>query len=279
VKREAYILPGRFGDIIQMLPALKAKAMQAGERVVVVTSEDYAGVFDGVSYVQAGTVKGQWHKIVPEAKRLCKAEGYTPVVVQWWADAPYFWDTGPKRAYGRMESDPYQARNYGESMHRAMGFGAILPGPVVFDKRDLGRELRLAMRVIQRAAAEKPVLLVALTGGVSSLFPAFPEVATALVPFAKDFRMVNVSMFSAERIYDLLGLYDIAAGLLTSDSSSLHLAGASKVPFVAYTHEGWSGSVPRGNCVLEIKYGDAMKRMDELKAVLSKWAETKTLAA
>jgi ADP-heptose:LPS heptosyltransferase len=68
--------------------------------------------------------------------------------------------------------------------------------------------------------------------------------------------IVNLAAIKAERLYDLLGLYDHAVGLVTSDTATLHLAAASKVPYIALLNNGGAGSIPKGNCILSIRYSN-----------------------
>jgi hypothetical protein len=115
----------------------------------------------------------------------------------------------------------------------------------------------------------KPLLLVNFSGH-SSPFAWVPEVMRAVNQFQQQFNIVDIGRLKAQRIYDLLGLFDAAAGLITIDTATLHLAAGSAVPYIAYTRADWSSSVPKGNCVLEIKYRDeeVKGRMGEVVRVL-----------
>lgn len=83
------------------------------------------------------------------------------------------------------------------------------------------------------------------------------------------FEVIDLSKIHADYIFDLLGLYDFSSGMITSDTSTLHLAAASKMPYIALINDGGAGSVPRGNCVLSVRYSELIKRKDEiLKAIM-----------
>jgi ADP-heptose:LPS heptosyltransferase len=82
---------------------------------------------------------------------------------------------------------------------------------------------------------------------------------------------VDIGHVSAHRIFDLLGLYDRAAGLITADTATAHLAVGSKVPAIWFTIPDWRGSVPRGNCVWHCTYAEILGKIEEIMAVVESW--------
>ena len=266
-----YIILGRYGDIIQCLPMFKAMV-----HPVVITSEEYGDIFEGVSYVEHIKILEDWQTGVAAAKAKARQYGLTPVVVQFWGDEPYYWD----RKYSEVHSAKMaKYPDYGTSMWNLCGFEReqMLSLPLVFDRRDKEREAQLVeqVRVIGKYLTVRksiPLLLVNFTGK-SSPFAAMPEVHREIMKFAHKFNIVDIGALKCHRIYDLLGLYDVAAGLITIDTATLHLAPASHVPYMAFTQDGWSGSVPKGNCVKEIKYSQAIVRLGEIGPVLEGWAK------
>lgn len=280
MREDCYIIGGRYGDIIQMLPALKHRSTMYTKPVEVITSLQYADVFTGVSYVRPMTVAGEWHRIVPAAKQTALRTKRNPMVLQWWADEPYLWNTGERTRKAGQHNDPFQASSYGESMYRAMGIGTAFLDKPVFDQRDTARELALQYKVFgpgkRLLTAKKPVLLINLEGKSSPL-PAVPEIMEqALRPMRERFEIIDLSPVRASVIFDLLGLLDVAPALITADTATLHLAAASNIHYVAYTLDGWCGSMPRGNCKLQIFYSQAMQRMPELQKLLLEWADKLT---
>ena len=84
-------------------------------------------------------------------------------------------------------------------------------------------------------------------------------------------KFVDLDNVKAERIYDLVGLMDAAVGMVTVDTSTLHLAAASCRPYVALTVGGWNTSVPKGNCALRMDYGEVLGRVEEIGSMVESW--------
>lgn len=278
-----FIILGRYGDIIQLLPAFQAVAERTGMKPIVISSTEYHQVFEGVSYVDCKPVHWSWWEGVPHARRLAQEQYGEAIVCQWWADEPFLWN--PK-AYQQLQDencivlqshghgwgvDMAVAPNYGTSMWTRAGFSPeeMMKLPLVFDRRDTNREQLLVRN--HRGIGNKPMLLVNFTGH-SSPFPPHPEVMREVNKFGGRFHIVDVGRIRADRIYDLLGLMDAAAGMITTDTATLHLAAAGNIPYIAYTVDGWCSSVPKGRVVLEIKYNEAMGRLGELPHILEAWA-------
>ena len=89
---------------------------------------------------------------------------------------------------------------------------------------------------------------------------------------------LDLAKIKAQRIYDLLGLYDNAAGMITTDTATLHLAAASNIPYVALINNGGAGSIPKGNCVLKVRYSQFQQRQKEIEIAVRNFARQKVLA-
>lgn len=252
---------GKFGDIMIMLPAFKAVADELGKPVVCIVSTAYSSIFDGVSYVEPLPVGLHWWKGVGQARKMAESWGLKPIVVKWW-DEPGAKPPGPAqpgrtitlKIHGHMRTvDASEWDSFQASQWRYAGFTMeqFAAWPMVFDQRDPHRESVLRSRCF---SGNRPKLLVNLSKSGTSPFPHAAQVM-ALVA-GKGFDIVHLDRIKAYRIYDLLGLYDHAAMLVTSDTATLHLAGASNVPYIAFINNGGAGSIPKGNCVLSIRYGD-----------------------
>ena len=203
------------------------------------------------------------------------------VVVQFWQEDPKHDDTigfdgrpwTVLQSHGllhgvNLELDP----DYGTSMARRCGFSREewLSLPLVFDRRNETREKELVQKIIGNDI--RPLLLYNLTG-ISSPFPFVPEILNPLMQrFGRYFKLVDLSKVNGWRIYDLLGLYDCASLLITSDTFSLHLAPASRIGYVGFCVDGWTSSVCKGNCLLQMKYSETPKRVSEVLDVVGKVA-------
>lgn len=238
---------GRNGDEILLLPLLKHIADTDGEKPVVIVSKQYASVFDGVSYVQPDVLDVDWFNGFQEANRYAWSKYGQVCVTQQCAPNMPTVKTVP--TFGEAM--------WGDAMCLSL-YGKL---PMVFDRRDRKREERL----LSRFTHHKPILLYNFTG-VSSPFPYQREVYATMTRYGRDFLLVDIGKIKAERIYDLLALYDVAAGLVTIDTATLHLAAASKVPMFAYTVDGWNSAVPQGNnCKHNIKYSMATRQLTTLR--------------
>ena len=267
---------GRIGDLVIVLPAFKKIFDDTGGRVRLFTSEKFGGVMDGVSYVD--TVK-----LPVDSERLAvpwfQTRGITPRYLRWW-------ETGQEDDWkdlpigGNDQSVIYQGKqwvvnfsrwpNYQTSLWDRTGVPIELMRtlPLVFDRRDADREAELVKTVQNRNRKKLPLLLCNFNGH-SSKFPATPEVMNELDKWAGKLFLVNLGDFQCERIYDLLGLMDAAKVLVTIDTATLHLAAASKIPVMAFTNEGWSSSVPKGNVKLNLKYKNAVKGLANVNHFIS----------
>lgn len=272
-KPPVMILPGKFGDIILMLPAFKAINERTGLKPKVIVSEPFASVFEGVSYVDPVTVSSHWMD-VPAAIQRSKALFGEPIIPQWWNDPAYKPEECPGGIVLRVDGkswkvDQFKYPGFMQCMYMRSGFSVqeMMSLPLVFDRRDTNRESRL-LQVVKRT--KKPTLLVKMKAE-SSPFAAVPEILNPLNRLGNKLEIINLDNVRAHRIFDLVGLIDSAVGLVTVDTSLLHLAQASKTPYVALTADGWSGSVPRGNCSLHIKYSEASYRASEVVNTVQQW--------
>lgn len=282
-----FIILGRSGDIIQLCPAFQAVFNRTGLRPIVIVSTEYQSVLDGASYVQPFPVHWSWWEGVPNARRLAAEQFGGGVVCQWWADEPFKWQ---KQAYQHLLGDcsiVLQSHgrewgvdigavpNYGTSMWTRAGFTPeeMRDLPLVFDRRDPHREALLVKQYThQNPAMRRPMLLVNFTGH-SSPFAPMPEVMRVVDEFRGRLNVVDLGKIRAHRIYDLLGLFDAAVGMITTDTATMHLAAAGNIPYIGYTVDGWTSSVPKGRCVVEIKYSQAIARLGEIRPVLAQWAD------
>lgn len=271
---------GRFGDLILLLPAFLELKRRTGLKPIVYVSRHYASVLEGVSYATPEIVNEDWYDGMPAARRMAQAKYGGAIVPAWWADPDTatdilldIRDAGVRilQSHGRQWGVDCSANpDFGTSMWRRAGFTRqeMLTLPLVFDRRSGAREELLYRTHVHDAA--KPLLLYNFTG-CSSPFGYTPELMRLLQPYRSRFFMLDLGVLKAARIYDLLGLYDRAAGLLTIDTATAHLAPASRVPAIWFTVCNWGKSVPRGNCALHVPYDETPRRLTEVSATLERW--------
>lgn len=234
---------GRFGDIANMLPLIYA-ASTIGPRPRLLVSRDFESILDGVSYVDRIVYPGAYSEL-PKALRW--AGGRTHRIAQIYGH-PTQW---------RM---PRKCESYNkESWRVANALPLWNTAPLVFDLRNPEREDELAKSL---GWDDRPTILTAFAG-TSSPFREAPQLWTELerAVAGTGFRLLDISHLRAARVYDLLGLLDRAACLVTIDTVHLHLARASTCPTVALLNEGWFGSSCPPQVVSAFRYSAARKNI------------------
>lgn len=280
-KPECVICLGRAGDIILMLPAFKKMQERTGVNPIIMVSQEYASVLDGVSYVTPWPVPYHWANDVQKARESAETHFEDVIVPAWWNDSkqverfkynghPDCVDGYPTMRINGMDLFiPFGHKNYMDSMWQQCGlnYTDAMKLPVLFDKR---RKYEESLLRDQWLHIKKPTILYNFTG-TSSPYPFPSELFAVMREYKDQLHFVNLGDIKADRIYDLLGLYDAAAGLITIDTATLHLAPASKLPYIGITKEGWSGSICKGNCVLNFKYGETLSKLDSVRRTLKSW--------
>jgi hypothetical protein len=274
-----FVQLGKFGDIMILLVGMKHIFDETGSKPVMLTSTDYGTILEGVSYVQPWIEPLHWVNDLGRARRMAESRFGWAICPKWWDDPRHLPPpvlNGEKTttlmfAGRKIEIPAAQWDSYQLSQWRAAGFKTqeMLDWPLVFDRRNMTRELELRKQVFR---TNKKKLLVNLVGGGSSRFGFDSEVNSVIGAFRNEFEVVDMARIRAHRIFDLLGLYDAAAGMVTVDTSTLHLAGAHRLPYVAYLANGGGGSIPKGNCTLAMRYHETIKRLDELRQQLQQWS-------
>lgn len=271
---------GRYGDLILLLPAFLEIYRRTKLKPIVIVSRDYASVLDGVSYVTPDVVKEGWWAGIPTARAMAQLKYGHVIVPQWWNDAETAGDIAEDmnasgvrvlQSHGHqwgvnMDANP----DFGTSMWRRAGFSRkeMLSLPLVFDRRSSEREDMLIKMHVQTG---RKLLLYNFTG-ISSPFGYVVEMTHLMADYRNSFQMLDLGSIKAKRIYDLLGLMELAVGIITIDTATLHMCPAVKTPSVMFCVDGWTSSVPRGNCVFHCHYSEFPKRASELKKVLNEWS-------
>lgn len=260
-----YLLLGKVGDLLSVLPFLKAEA-DAGEKPTLVVSNQFADLLDGVSYVTVVPFEGGV-ELLKEGFEFAKSKfpGVKSLQV-----------VGERNIVGEVTYRPAgqecaRTTSFVKEMWKLAGkmplWDSVLP--LVFDRRDKAREKALLSTVLPikrgRHAAEPDKILLVATGGKSSPFPYSELLWTLLrLNFTKGWRIVDLANVRAERFYDLLALYEQAHCLVATDSAPLHLARAvPSLPVMALTNDRpllWNGSAWMPNWHWVCRYHDFPER-------------------
>lgn len=246
--KTVYLQLGRGGDVLNILPLCWRDYTTTGERSLVMVSEPYASLFDGIGYAQCLPVSNKFEDISgawPLAEKAAQEHGARLVCSQIYGDG-----------IATAETCSSFMRESWAQVPNAPAWGSL---PLIFDRRDKARE-QAVTRMLRRNGTGKPYVVLALDGK-SSPFGHSRELVRHLTrALGKDFDLVNVSGFLAPRMFDLLGLLEGAHCLVTVDTGILHLAHAvPSLPVVAFiTREPslWHGSPWRPSHVARFFYDE-----------------------
>lgn len=233
---------GRMGDIINILPICR-HLHSSGNNPHLYVAAEFAPLLEGVSYVQCCPLNVEFDDLrtgVAAAKSR-----HSQVIVP--------------QVHQKGIATPTKTSNYNTEEWLRAGYLDRFHDPAwlpAFDRRDASRELLLCESHFKTS---KPKILVNLTAALSSPFKSGALVLKAVLAELSDaYEIVDLSKFKAVRFYDLLGMYEKASLIVSIDTATLHLAAACKTPIMALTSdEYWVTSVPRGNCVRQIRYDKA----------------------
>ena len=263
VHPKCFVQLGRYGDLILLMPAFLEWSKRTRRNVIVVTSDEFGTVFDGVSYVDSVRLRTDWQNGLPQALAYAKKT---------WRDVTLLQLNG-----GGMSPEPDGLPSFMLTMWKRTGLMEEYSKlPLIFDKRSPEREKALLSAVSRNG---KPMLLYNAKSWTSPL-KVHTEAQTfkqILGMCAAHFQLVDLGSIKAWRVYDTLGLFDAAAGLITIDTMSMHLAPASCLPYIAITRSDYrAGSVPKGNCVLNVGYADLSKHIKLIVDTIMGWLPNKT---
>lgn len=264
-----FLLMGRMGDTIIVLPAFKYIFDKTGVRPIVVTSSRFGSIYEGCSYVDAIQVQDPTGTDYAKAQKYCKEKGIDARVLRWWMADGGDWSDIPLQAgdptlvFGKNKwAVNFQMwPNYQTSLWDRTGVPIDLMNklPLIFDQRNPEREQALIARVLKKNKKNLPVLLYNFNGH-SSPFAAMPECQNVVSKWRDKFFIVDIGNMVAERIYDLIGLFEVSKLLVSIDTATLHLSAAvPNMKKIFFTNGyGWSSSVPNPvGKILDIKYEKA----------------------
>lgn len=253
-----HVMLGNLGDCVIALPSLKRWADEHGRPAPVLTTDYCAPLFEGCSYVKTAVVPSTYHDL-PHVLAMLKTEMPNQPVknLQFYGSGapqilPSFW-------------------------HEQMYLAGLLKNgedlPLVFDRRDSTRERKLINDFTEwhQVANPRPVILFCGKGNSSPLKDAKALKEILWHRLGEDFNMVDLGDVKAEKPFDLLGLYDHAAALISIDTLHIHLSKASNVPVFAIARDypdRWHGTPQLDRFAWYCRYSDVLERVDELVEVL-----------
>lgn len=257
MKQKIYVMLGRYGDIINLLPVIKYEHDQNNYKPGLVVSYNYADLLEGCNYLQPIIFDGRFEKI-NEAISFVREKHPDHEIINC---AVYGHDYHYKR----------QCHSFlKEAWHKSrcpVAFGQL---PLIFDKRDKVRETKLLSEL--NIKENKKIIVTALSGNSSPLHQADYFLSHLKQRFnQQDYQIIDISNYKATRFYDLLALYEVADTLISIDSAPLHLANAVpdlNVISLVNDKGEWYQSDWKPNHILRMSYKEVQHRIDEIVNVI-----------
>jgi hypothetical protein len=269
---------GKTGDLITLLPLLKMKAAD-GPPIPLMVSKDYAAVLEGVSYINPVIFDGGVNEIeraFKEAQKLASKVTFAQVCGPPSELKKCVLDPRPETPSGKFRGSSFQL-----SLWDCMGhFADFNKGwPLVFDRRNPEREKALKEKWMTLGEIEKKrnaaKLILVSTGRQPGKKPSPTDfkykdllMLVLKLAFRRGYRVIDLDEVVAERIYDLLALYEEAHAIVATDNAPLHLTYAvSKLPVLALCSDKpqlWNGSAWRPSHIWHSRYADFPERVSEL---------------
>lgn len=225
---------GRAGDIINVLPLAFSLSRKVG-RVNWLVGKEHASILEGCSYVKP-VIWPTGQDTLPQA--LARYRGMQMICTQAWLNPDNVKQT---------DSFAKEQWRYAGMLNERDSW------PLIFDRQDLPRANALRDRILSNLSGEKPIVLVA-TDSVSTPYMYADRLIATIRGLDVD--VIDMSNIRAERIYDLLPLYEAADCLVTVDSMQLHLSRATNCPTIALINDGWRGAVPTPQTVASWRYAE-----------------------
>lgn len=241
----------RAGDVVNVLPLAYCLSKKIG-RVNFLVGKEHASILEGASYVYPMIWDGNQDSL-PQALR--KYQSQHVICTQAWLNPDQ------RRLTSSFSLEQWRYAGLLEERNR---------WPLYFDNRDPQREDALVAKHIKRKG--RPIVLVATTSISTPYKHANKLIATIR---GLDVDVIDMDDVKAERIYDLIALYDAADLMVSVDTVHCHLARASQCPLVMLVNDGWSGAVPPPQAVASWRYADLGNDVDIVAARVQKELERK----
>jgi hypothetical protein len=235
---------GRYGDILNILPLL-FYLNEKGQRHTLYVAREFESIRNYISYADVEAYPGAYEDF---HGACCYARNkFNPILrasvygknFNYNREAPHFCH----EAYQRCSPE------YGKK------FAKKEFEKIVLDVRQFAQEHVLIAKHIPNH--NKPVVLINFAACSSPLPESGKWKAIVKMELADEFHVVDLGEIRAQSFFDLIGLYREADLLITVDTGTLHLAGATDLPYIAFQNDlrdDWFMGYTRGNCILKVRY-------------------------
>ena len=249
----AIISLGSYGDVINSLPIIKYYSEITPVDIII--CQPYVTLMEGISYATSFIPPFRYglediSKIIDWTKA-----GWSTVVNVMLACHP--------------DCSRTRYTSFCEEMYHLGGvhdiFNKRMP---IFDRRDRKRE----WFYLKQFPLSHPIIALSLVGNSHASFTEAKrqQVWHHLHQRFPECTLIDVHKNFPYRIFDLLGLFDIAKVLVTIDTAHLHLAKASSVPTIEINAglETWRDATPGPNCKMRLNDRELNQRLDEMVDVI-----------
>jgi len=257
--RPAFVMLGKYGDLINILPVVRDVGQQLRTRPAFFVSREFADLFEGIGYVDAVPVNYGVSDLSPAVDKAHTR----------------FADVRVVQVSSDM-GDLVQESSFNQDAWRLAGYldrfadRSLKP---FFDRRNYTRERKLLRA--NWVCGDHPVVLVNLAGSSSSFRDAVKFAEWLDRQWGDRVDFIDLSQIQAERIFDLLGFMEMADALITVDTATLHLAAATDCPVIALLSDRgrWRQSAPRCEVLLSFVCSDWEKNQTgidrEMESIVS----------
>jgi len=258
MQKKIYLMLGRIGDILNIIPAIKYESQQHNYKPKVIAAKKYADVLDGFNFLEKVEFPGEF---TDTAGAVIFAQRNYPEYIL--VNCAVY-----GRNYKVNKKCSSFLREAWRLSHCPVAWGKL---PLNVTNRNQERENAI-LNFLEISENKKPIVLTALSG-TSSPFQYRELLLNKLTErLCEKFLIIDISELKAHRIYDLLSLYERARCLIAIDSAPLHLAEAMprtppKLPVVSLISDlkdTWHQSSWRRNHILRVLYSEVPNRMEEI---------------
>lgn len=252
-EKVAIISLGSYGDVINSLPIIRYYSEITPVDVII--CQPYATLIEGITYATA---------VVPPFRYGTED---IPQIIEW--THKHYSTVVNVMLACNPEVSRTRFGSFCEEMYYLGGCHEIFNKKFpIFDKRDRKRE----WFYLKQFPLSHPIIALSLVGNSHASFTAekASQVWHHLFQRFPECTLINVHKNGAYRVYDLLGLFDIAKVLVTIDTAHLHLAKASSVPTIEINAglELWRDATPGPNCKMRLNDRELNHRLDEMVDVI-----------
>lgn len=247
----ALICLGRAGDLLNAL-GVASVYRRRGYSVTILTSPPYASIVQASDFALRVVPVECVSRGLGQALYIAEQEFDTIRVCQ---------------AHGREGGKPAPRRNPLEKHWDQEAF--VRAGLTAFHHHaepppSLHPSVSEATRIFKhfKVTPSTPYIVTCFEGKSS---PVPQDTRLRLMSMFMDVRgVVNLDGFRCESVVDLLPLLEHAVGLITVDTSILHLSRWSETPTLALVNEGWLGTATRPHWIARIPYTTFVQQEDVL---------------